>query len=92
LAYVSLNVLTIFSSSSEYDGKKVRRIKDAKMQYPMTGEGILAEVTELSCWTLYLQLGAVRYWKTIESDPLRTLTSTVESYLTMKRWIRGSAR
>jgi hypothetical protein len=40
LAQVSLNALLRFSSSSEYDAKIVRRMKDAKMQYPMAGEGI----------------------------------------------------
>jgi hypothetical protein len=41
LAYASLNVLPRFSSSSEYDTKRVRRMKNAKMQDPMTSEGIV---------------------------------------------------
>jgi hypothetical protein len=49
LAQVSLNALLIFSSSSEYDTKIVRRMKDAKMQYPMAGKGIVALLSEWEC-------------------------------------------
>jgi hypothetical protein len=65
-------------SRMEKCGEEIEREQGCQHRYGRS-KGILAEVTALSCWTLYLQLGAVRYWKTIESDPLRTLTSAVES-------------